>query len=776
MEKYKMSSVPIEERVQDLLSRMNLQEKVGQLNQRMYGWNAYVRNGDGISLTEAFKQEVAFGAGMGALYGLFRSDPWSGVNYENGITVAESAEAANMVQRYVIENTRLGIPVLLSEECPHGHQALDGTLLSVNLAVGSTWNPALMQQAYAYVAAEIRSRGAHIGLVSALDILQDPRWGRSEECFSEDPHLAARFAEAAVRGMQGAEPGELASPNKVAVVLKHLCAQGAGQGGRNAGPAAIGQRELREIHLPAAKAGMEAGAAGFMAAYNEIDGIPCHANQALLTGILREEWKFDGIVMADGCAIDRLLALTGSHESAAALALSSGVDLSLWDNSFSMLERAVKQGLVSEVQIDQAVSRVLLLKFRLGLFDHPYTEKLRAISVVGRPEFQQINLQVARESAVLLKNEGNLLPFGKAGELRRIAIIGPNADRLYNQLGDYTSVQRNGTGTTVLQGIRMCAPEGVEVVHAWGCGIRDESMAGLNEAVEAAKGADVAVLVIGGSSARQFGGNFDSNGAAIVSEGSPSEMDCGEGVDLADLSLGGIQLQLAEAVAATGTPVVTVIIQGRPHALTDIVQISNAVLCGWYPGMEGGQAIAEILFGQVNPSGKLPVSLPRSAAQLPVYYNQKDPGRPRVYVDMPSAALYPFGYGLSYTTFEYGQVILSENEVSTAALEAGRRITATATVKNAGERDGAETVQLYIQARESGITRRIAELKAFRKIELPPDEQRTVTFSIGLEELGIWNREMRFAAEPCRVVIQIGGSSRNTVSAELIITGDNLPT
>jgi beta-glucosidase len=301
-------------------------------------------------------------------------------------------------------------------------------------------------------------------------------------------------------------------------------------------------------------------------------------------------------------------------------------------------------------------------------------------------------------------------------------------------------------------------------------------MAGLNEAVEAAKAADIAVLVLGGSSARQFGGNFDSNGAAIVSEGSPSEMDCGEGVDLADLSLGGIQLQLAEAIAATGTPVVTVIIQGRPHALTDIAQISNAVLCGWYPGTEGGQAIAEILFGQVNPSGKLPVSLPRSAAQLPVYYNQKDPGRPRVYVDMPSAALYPFGYGLSYTTFEYGQVVLSEHEVSTAALEEGRRITATVTVKNAGERDGAETVQLYIQARESGITRRVAELKAFRKIELPPGEQRTITFSIGLEELGIWNREMRFAAEPCRVAIQIGGSSQNTVSAEFIITGDNLPT
>ncbi len=769
MEKYKQAFIPVEDRVQDLLAQMTLQEKVGQLNQRMYGWNAYVRDNAGITLSHSFKEEVIFGGGMGALYGLFRSDPWSGMNYENGITAADSAKAANMVQRYVMENTRLGIPVLLIEECPHGHQALDGTLLPVNLGVGSTWNPVLMKQAYAHIAAEIRSRGAHVGLVSALDILHDPRWGRSEECFSEDPYLAARFTEAAVQGMQGDGPHELASSNKVAVVLKHLCAQGAAQGGRNAGPAAIGQRELREIHLPGAKAGMEAGVAGFMAAYNELDGIPCHANKELLTGILREEWKFDGIVMADGCAIDRLLALTGSYESAAALALSAGVDISLWDKSFTTLEEAVKQGKVSEVEIDRAVSRVLRLKFRLGLFERPYVEEQSTTYEVGRPDFRNINLQVARESVVLLKNEGDLLPLkAKAGQ-RRIAVIGPNADRLYNQLGDYTSVQREGTGTTVLQGIRLTAPEGVSVIHALGCGIRDESPAGIQEAVAAATGADVAVLVLGGSSARQFGGDFDSNGAAIVSEGSPSEMDCGEGVDLADLSLGGIQLQLVEAVAATGTPVVAVIIQGRPHALTGLEELCGAILCAWYPGTEGGRALGEILFGKVNPSGRLPVSLPRSAAQLPVYYNQKDPGRPRVYVDMPSAALYPFGYGLSYTTFEYGDVSLSQNMIFASELEKGTKVTVTVSVKNTGASSGAETVQLYIWARESGVTRRIAELKAFRKIELLPGECQTVSFGLSREELGIWNKEMNFAVEPCRIAVQMGGNSRDTVATELTI-------
>ncbi|MEF2964888.1 glycoside hydrolase family 3 N-terminal domain-containing protein [Paenibacillus sp. M1] len=770
METYKLAHVPIEERISDLLGRMTLAEKIGQLNQRMYGWNAYAKEEGGFALTEEFKREVAWGGGMGALYGLFRSDPWSGVNYANGITAADSARVANMVQRYVMENTRLGIPVLLSEESPHGHQALDGTMLPVNLGVGSTWNPALMERAYGYVAAEIRSRGAHVGLVSALDILHDPRWGRAEECFGEDPYLAARFTEAAVRGMQGEDPQDLTAEDKVAVVLKHLCAQGYAQGGRNAGPAPIGERELREIHLPGAKAGKEAGAAGFMAAYNEIDGVPCHANKSLLTGILREEWGFDGIVMADGTAIDRLLALTGSHEAAAALTLDSGVDISLWDTAFTTLAAAVEQGLVPEAEVDRAVRRVLRLKFRLGLFDRPYVNEMRPLSAVGRPEFREVNLQVARESAVLLKNEGGLLPIG--AEKRRIAVIGPNADRLYNQLGDYTSVQRDGSGSTVLEGIRRVAPAGTDVVYASGCGVRDMSDAGLAEAVAAAKSADVCVLVLGGSSARRFDTEFDSNGEAIVSaaQGNPAEMDCGEGVDLVDLALGGLQRRLAAEVAATGTPVVAVLIQGRPHALTGVDEHCGAVLCAWYPGPEGGRAIGELLFGKACPSGKLPVSLPRSTGQLPVYYNQKDPGRTRVYVDMPSAPLYPFGYGLSYTEFAYGEVGLSRREISAAELEAGQAVTVSVRVRNTGTRSGAETVQLYIRARESGITRRLAELKGFAKLELAPGEERVVSFSLGREELAIWNREMKFAVEPCRVAVLVGGNSRDTIGAELTVT------
>nr|WP_286672352.1 glycoside hydrolase family 3 N-terminal domain-containing protein [Cohnella hashimotonis] len=754
-----------------MLARMTLKEKVGQLNQHMYGWDAYRREGSRVHLTEAFKRQVAFGDGMGALYGLFRADPWSAVTYNNGIPTADSARVANELQRYVKEHTRLGIPVLLSEECPHGHQALDGTLLPVNLNIGSTWNPQLTERAYARIAAEIRARGAHLALVSTLDILQDPRWGRSEECYGEDPYLASQLTAAVVRGLQGARPEELSAPDKAAAVLKHLCAQGAGQGGHNAGPAAIGERELREIHLPAAKAGKDAGAAGFMAAYNEIDGVPCHANEKLLTGILREEWGFDGIVMADGCAIDRLLALSDDHEEAAAIALSAGVDLSLWDTAFTKLEAAVRQGKADESLIDRAVRRVLRLKFRLGLFENPYVDERLPAAVIGAEETRELNLQLARESIVLLRNgeagQKGVLPLTDSA--RRIAVIGPNADALYNQLGDYTSVQRGGTGTTVLQGIAKAAPAGTEIVYERGCGIRDRSREGIAAAVAAARGADIAVVAIGGSSARSFDEAFDSNGEAIVSAGSPSEMDCGEGVDLADLRMGGVQEELVREIAATGTPVVAVVIQGRPHELSGLADHCAAILCAWYPGPEGGRAIGEILFGKVNPSGKLPVSLPRSSAQLPVYYNQKNPGRPRPYIDMPAAALYPFGFGLSYTIFEYGQISLSRESVTAEEIEAGGNVEVRLTVSNNGPRAGAETVQLYIQAGGSPITRRTWELKGFRKVWLEPGAEETVVFQLGKEELAIWDRSMTFAVAPCRLTVRAGDGSADGAEANLLI-------
>lgn len=513
------------------------------------------------------------------------------------------------------------------------------------------------------------------------------------------------------------------------------------------------------------KSGVEAGALGCMAAYNEIDGVPCHANAKLLTKILREEWGYEGIVMADGVAIDRLVIQAGDYESAAAMALAAGVDLSLWDTSFTTLEQAVRNGKAKEGLIDRAVRRILRLKFSLGLFDQPFIDETVSVNVVGSESFRQVNLQVARESIVLLKNDADVLPLSKN---TKIAVIGPNANQIYNQLGDYTAVQAEGKGVTLLQGIRNIAKS--EVIYAKGCSIRDESRAGFAEAIAAAEQVDVVVLALGGSSMRNFDIQFDTNGAAIIS-GNPSEMDCGEGVDLADLRLGGVQEELVQAIAATGKPVITVLIQGRPHAITEILNDSDAVLCGWYPGEEGGQAIGEILFGDVNPSGKLSVSLPRSSAQLPVYYNHKDQGRELLYIDSTAAPLFPFGHGLSYTQFEYSNLRLVRSDIQLEEIENNQLVEVCIDITNTGKMAGAEVVQLYIKDLEASVTRRIKELKGFKKVWLDPGERKTITLPLSKEELAIWNDEMKFVVEPGNIKVMVGCDSVNTEEISLQLKG-----
>lgn len=763
--KYRNKQVPIDERVEDLLSRMTLKEKIGQLNQRLYGWNTYKKTEAGYELTDIFKNEVSIWDGMGALYGLFRADPWSGVNFENGIAPVDSPKVANMIQRHVLENTRLGIPVLISEESPHGHQALDGTLFPVNLGIGSTWNPKLYEEAFTIAGEEIRSRGAHLALVSTLDILHDPRWGRSEECYGEDPFLAARMTEAAVRGLQGENPEDLLGNDKVAAVVKHFCAQGAAIGGHNGRSTVIGERELREIHLPGMKAAVSAGAMSCMAAYNDIDGIPCHANKKLLTGILRDEWGFEGVVMSDGMALDQMLKISGDLETAGAMGLEAGVDLSLWGDAFALMEKAIQRGLIKEASIDRSVRRVLKLKFTLGLFDKPYTDEEKVKYVLNSNKSSSTNLKVARESMVLLKNEGAILPIDK--QVKRIAVIGPNADNLYNQLGDYTPPQRPGIGITVLQGIRAAAPEGTEISYAKGCGIRDLSTEGFEEAVTLAQNSDIVILVLGGSSARNFDSQFMNNGAVVVSD-KTNEMDCGEGVDVADLELGGMQLELAKQIVSAGTPVVLVLIQGRPHSISWLSQVIPAILCAWYPGKEGGMAVGEILFGQVSPSGKLPVSIPRSSGQLPVYYNSKEAGD---YLDMSAKPLYTFGFGLSYTTFKCSNFKLSQEEISLSEIENGHRIKITLEIENEGTIPGSEVIQLYIQDLEASVVRRVKELKGFEKIYINPGERKEVSISIGKEELGVWNSEMHFGVEPGNIKIMAGNDPDMLYERILRITG-----
>lgn len=702
---YRDPTASVEPRVRDLLSRMTLREKVGQLNQRMYGWDAYRRTPDGgFELTDALYAETDRFEGLGALYGLQRADPWSGVDHTDGPGAQDGAALAELVQRHVVERSRLGIPALFVEEVPHGHMALDGTVLPVNLAVGATWDPELCERAAAHAAAELRSRGGHVALVSALDIARDPRWGRTEECFGEDPYLAACFTQAVVRGMQG-DPAEYFADDKAPVVLKHFTGQGATVGGRNSAESELGPRELHEIHLPAARAGVRAGAAAVMAAYNEVDGLPCAGNRALLTELLRGRWGFEGLVMADGLAVDRLARITGDKVSAGALALGAGVDLSLWDEGFTHLEEAVERGLVAEEVLDTAVARVLRLKFRLGLFDR------RGAQTTPFPAHgRELSTAVARAAVTLLNNDGTLpIP----ATVSRIAVLGPQSATVAHQLGDYTAPQRPGTGTSVLDALRTLGPPGVGIRHAPGCALTGDDLSGIPEAVAAAAASDLAVLVLGGSSARTPDTEFDANGAARTAV---SNMTCGEGADLAGLGLGRAQYALLDAVVATGTPTAVVLVQGRPHIVPDT---AGALLTAWYPGPWGGVAIAEVLLGLTDPVGRLPLSVPRSAAQLPVHYNHKDIEYGG-YVDESAEPLHTFGHGLSYTGFAYGPPRLTGHTVEVD-------------VTNTGRRRGRSVAQLYLRRLRSPVWPRTLELCGFQAVDLAPGETRTVTFPLGAD-------------------------------------------
>lgn len=705
---YRDPTAPTDARVRDLLARMTLREKVGQLNQRMYGWDAYRRTPDGgFELTEALHAETDRFEGLGALYGLQRADAWSGVAHGYGPGAEGGAALAELVQRHVVDRSRLGIPALFVEEVPHGLMALDGTVLPVNLAVGATWDPALYERAAAHAAAELRARGGHVALVSALDIVRDPRWGRTEECFGEDPYLAGRLTEALVRGMQGgASPDGLFAADKAPVVLKHFAGQGATVGGRNSAESELGRRELHEIHLPAARAGLRAGAAAVMSAYNEVDGMPCSGNRALLTGLLREEWGFDGLVMADGLAVDRLARITGDKVSAGALALNSGVDLSLWDEGFTHLEEAVERGLVSEETLDAAVARVLRLKFRLGLFE------LQDATAPAPDGGAELSKELARAAVTLLRNDG-VLPV--AGNISRIAVLGPQAATTAHQLGDYTAPQRPGTGSSVLDALRRLAPPSVDIRHAPGCTLTGTDLSGIPAAIAEAAASDLAVLVLGGSSARTPDTEFDANGAALKAV---SEMTCGEGVDLAELRLGAAQYALLDAVVATGTPTAVVLVQGRPHVVPDT---APALLSAWYPGPWGGEAIAEVLLGLAEPTGRLPVSVPRSAAQLPVHYNHKDTEYGG-YVDESAEPAYSFGHGLSYTDFEYGKPRLTGRTVEVDVI-------------NTGQRYGRSVVQVYLRRLITSTWPRTLELCAFEGVGLAPGESRTVAVRLGADQL-----------------------------------------
>lgn len=708
MEQYKNPSLPPETRADDLISRMTLREKVGQLTQRLYGFGIYTRNGEEITLSGEFEEEVARYSGLGTLYGLHRADPWSGKSFETGLVGDLSVRLRNQIQKYVIEHSRFGIPVLFSTECPHGHQALDGYLLPVNLASGCSFAPELLEEASKVSGQQLKSMGIDLALVSALDVLRDPRWGRSEECFGEDPYLSSRMAAAAVRGIQG---------QGVDVVAKHMCAQGETTGGVNASAARIGERELREIHLPPVKACVDAGAAAFMAAYNEIDGVYCHANHWLLTELLRGEYGFGGFVMSDGVAIDQLDAVTGDRTASGALALNAGVDMGLWDTGFQQLEEAVDRGLVKEERIDEAVKRILTVKFRRGLFDDPYIPETADYCRYTHERYPQVK-KLAEHSLVLLKNKNKILPLSG----KKVGLVGPNADAIYNQLGDYTPPLRRGSGITVKQGLAQLA----QAVYHPGCTMFGNNPELLEEAIRAVADCDTVIAAVGGTSSRFAGGAFNANGA--LKQQLNSTMDCGENVDDCHLRLPGSQLALLKALHDGGKRVITVIIGGRPYEMSEIEACSDAIVCAFYPGVSGGEAIAKLIFGEIEPAGRLSVTLPDHVGQLPVYYNAKDSYRPGAYYNADSPR-YRFGCGLSYTDFSYE--LLTGNEESV-----------TFRVSNTGSRPGWAVPQLYLHRIQGAVTSRVRQLCGFAKVYLQPGEVESVTIAIPRESLAQWDSRM----------------------------------
>jgi len=738
MEPFRDQTLSARDRAEDLLSHLTIREKVGQLNQRLYGFGIYKRDDDDFSFSEEFEIELIRWGGLGFLYGLFRADPWSERTPETGIPAYMAAKVHNLIQKKVIESSRFGIPVLMSTECPHGHQALNGYLLPVSLALGATFAPDIVHSAFGVIGQQVKSQGVDFALLSVLDVLRDPRWGRSEECFSEDPYLCSIMAAAAVSGCV---------KSGVDVVAKHLCAQGETTGGQNASPASIGSRELREIHLPPAEAAVRSGALGLMAAYNEIDGVPCHANPKLLKDILRDEWGFKGIVMADGMAVDRLDILTGDITASGALALNSGVDVSLWDEGFTKLEKAVSLNLIDEAVLDEAVLRVLVFKFKRGLFESPYLDESRPIQDFTAENYPQ-SLDLARQSVVMLKNDDSLLPLKE--KTHKIAVIGPAADDLYIQLGDYTPPVQPGYGVTLWDGLQQFVTAQTVFVREEGCGIRDGSQEGIHKAVELAKQSDVVILALGGSSSRYSGARFDINGA-VIHDGDVY-MDCGEGVDNASLSLPGLQHELAKAVFDTGVPVVTIITAGRPYAIPDICNGSKALLYSFYPGPWGGKALSEILFGIINPSGRLPASLPRSSGQLPCYYNKKATDNEQHYCDITGAPLYPFGYGLSYTAFDITQTSVVSRE--------GQSVEVNFTISNTGKYSGYAIPMLFIRWLQGDTIPRTKELKAFTKVWLKPGQHLEVTLKLDSAALSRWDLDMNFTPGKgrLRLMLEEGGT------------------
>ncbi len=761
---YKKPSLSPERRVRDLLARMTVEEKAAQM---MCVWQEKSAklvdargNFDFAKAKAAFKNGHGLGqVGRPSDAGSKPTDAGIGKNPR------ATAELTNAIQKFFIEHSRLGIPVIFHEECLHGHAAIGATSFPQPIALGGTFDPGLVESLYAMAAAETRVRGAHQALTPVVDVARDPRWGRVEETFGEDPFLVSQLGQAAVRGFQG--DATFRGKPKLIATLKHFAAHGQPESGQNCAPVNVSERLLRETFLqPFQDCIKKAGAISVMASYNEIDGVPSHASEWLLRKVLRQEWGFKGFVVSDYYAIWELHHRPDTHghfvaadkKQAAALAVKAGVNIELPDpDCYLHLVELVRKKVLRESQLDELIKPMLLWKFKLGLFDAPYVDPAEAERLVGCTEHARLAHRAAREAITLLKNEQDLLPLNPQ-KLKTIAVIGPNAHR--GLLGGYSGVPPHQV--TVLDGIRARAAQGVNVLHAEGCKItvggswnQDavtpsdpvEDARQIAEAVQVAQSADVIILAIGG--------NEQTEREAWAR----SHMG-----DRTSLDLFGRQEDLVKAMVATGKPVVALIFNGRPISVNYVAQNVPAILECWYLGQETGHAVAEVLFGDHNPGGKLPISIPRSVGQLPVFYNHKPSAR-RGYLLDEVSPLYPFGYGLSYTRFAFKNLRLSRKKIPQHG-----RTQALIEVTNTGKRTGTEVVQLYIRDTVSSVTRPVKELKAFQKITLAPGETRTVALDITSESLAFWDVNMKYVVEPGEFEIMAGNSSRDADLSKITLT------
>ena len=761
---YRVPDAPVEQRVQDLLSRMTLEEKAAQMMCIWQEKSTKLQDAHGDFDFKKAKQHFGHGHGIGQI--ARPSDAGSKPTDAGvGKKPAATAELTNAIQKFFVEHSRLGIPVFFHEECLHGHAAIGATSFSQPIGLAATFNPNLVKALYAMAAEETRVRGAHQALTPVVDVARDPRWGRVEETFGEDPYLVTQLGLAAVRGFQG--DATFKDHKTVIATLKHFAAHGQPESGQNCAPVNVSERVLRETFLqPFQECIQKAGAISVMASYNEIDGVPSHASEWLLRDVLRKEWGFKGFVVSDYYAIWELGYRPDTHghfvakdkAESCALAVKAGVNIEFPEpDCYLHLVDLVRRRMLKESELDALVAPMLYWKFKLGLFENPYVDPAEAERVVGSDANRQLALQGARETITLLKNENHLLPLN-LNRLKTVAVIGPNADR--ELLGGYSG--KPNYFNSVLEGIRAKVGSRVKVPYAEGCKITvggswnqdlvtlakvEEDRKLIAEAVRVASSADVIVVCLGGNE-----------------QTSREAWSRGHMGDRTTLDLIGRQEGLISALQMTGKPLVVVLFNGSPLSINAFNRDVPAILECWYLGQEAGQAVAEVLFGDYNPSGKLPITVPRSVGHLPAFYNYKPSAR-RGYLFDDVSPLYPFGFGLSYTKFDFKYVRLEQKSIRT---DGSTRVLVEVT--NTGKRRGAEVVQMYIRDLVSSVTRPVKELKGFQKISLQPGETQTVALDLTPESLAFWDVKMKYTVEPGEFEIMVGNSSRDQDLQKVILT------